>query len=99
MGANFKSFEVGTASGVIVYIFYAIFAAIAGFIIYKVILYYREQKKWAWLTQMCKEKEMSQKEQEYLKNLAIKKNFTNEDDIYGSLFSLNLPTPIKRKLL
>ncbi|MCP4725561.1 MAG: hypothetical protein GY863_11015 [bacterium] len=99
MGANFKSFEVGTASGVLVWIMYIIMAAIAGFIIYKIILYYQEQRKWAWLTEMCKEKKLSQREQIYLKNLAVKKNFTSEDDIYGSLFSLNLPTPIKRKLL
>ncbi len=99
MGANFKNFEVGTASGVLVYIFYVILAAIVGFILYKVFLFYQEQRKWAWLTDMCKEKKLSQKEQAYLKNLAVKKNFTSEDDIYGSLFSLNLPTPIKRKLL
>ncbi|MFC1513623.1 hypothetical protein ACFL5P_01310 [candidate division KSB1 bacterium] len=99
MGANFKNFQTGGASGVLSTIFFILFIAFVGWICYKVILYYMERKRWTWFIQLCKEKNMTPKEVSYLKNIAIRKKFESSDDVFGAIYSLNLPTPIKRKLL
>ncbi len=99
MGANFKNFEVGNSGGVLGIVLLIIFIGILGLIAYKVFLAYKEKQRWAWLTQLGKDRKLSQKELIFLKNVAMKKQFKSEEDIYGSIFSLNLPSPIKRKLL
>ena len=42
---------------------------------------------------------MSQKEVIYLRNIVVRKKISTVDDLFGSIYSLNLPSPIKRKLL
>ena len=101
MGGNFRDFQIGGGSGsLFIDIFvYLILAAVAIFVAYKSYLYYTDSKKWAWFTQLCKEKKMSQKEVIYLRNIVIRKKISTVDDLFGSIYSLNLPSPIKRKLL
>ncbi|MFC1556844.1 hypothetical protein ACFL5L_02540 [candidate division KSB1 bacterium] len=99
MGANFKSFEVGTSSGPLNVVFLILLSALAIFIGYKLILYYKERRKWSWFISLCKEKRLGPKEMTYLKQMVVRKKITSIDDLFGSLYQLNLPTPIKRKLL
>ena len=99
MGANFKDFGYADSSDPLAIFMYIVFGLLAIFIGYKTFLYYREQRQWSWYTQMCKEKRMSVKEVAFLKNIVVRKKITSVDDLYGSIFSLNLPSPIKRKLL
>lgn len=99
MGANLRDVQVGGASTVTLWVVGIFFVAIICFVLYKYYLFLQEQKKWDWLTKMCKEKKMSDRETEYMKKLCTKNNFKSEDDIYDSLFKLSIPTPLKRKLM
>lgn len=101
MGGQLGNFEIGGSSGsLFISIFVSVIVgSLVLYIGYKAYIYYIDSKKWAWFTQLCKEKKMSQKEVAYLKNVVIRKKVTNVDDLYGSIYSLNLPSPIKRKLL
>jgi len=101
VGGQLGNFEIGGSSGsLFISIFVGlIVGAIVLYIGYKSYIFYTESKKWAWYTQLCKEKKMGQKEIAYLKNVVIRKKITSVDDLFGSIYSLNLPSPIKRKLL
>ena len=99
MGQDFSNFSFGNASDPLMIVILVIFAALAIYIGYKSVLYYLERRKWMWFIQLCKERRMSPKEVAYLKNIIVRRKITSVDDLFGSIYSLNLPTPIKRKLL
>lgn len=101
MGGNFKDFAFADSSGsMFITVFIStILVAVFGYIAYKSYVHYIDSRKWSWFTQLCKEKRMSIKETTYLKNVVIRKKILTVDDLFGSIYSLNLPTPIKRKLL
>lgn len=101
MGGNFKDFSIGGSSGsLFISVFVGIICvAIVGYVAYKSYMYYADSKKWSWFTQLCKGKRMNTKETEYLKNVVVRKKISSVDDLFGSIYSLNLPSPIKRKLL
>jgi len=99
MGADFKNFSTGEVSTAGLIFIIIIFAGIFGFIGYHLYLYLAEKRKWAWLTDLAAEKKLTQNELKYLKNVSVKNDLQSADDVYGAAFSLNLPTPLKRKLL
>jgi len=102
VGANFKDFQIGKAGsvgGIVGILVLLIFTVIAFFVLYKIYHYYLERRKWQWFLQLCKEKHMSPKEVLYLKSIVARRNITTVDELYGSIYSMNLPTPIKKKLL
>jgi len=101
VGGNFKDFSIGGSSGsLFISVFVGVISvAIVVYIAYKSYLYYADSKKWSWFTQLCKEKRMNTKETAYLKNIVTRKKISTVDDLFGSIYSLNLPSPIKRKLL
>jgi len=99
MGANVKNFQIGSSSGPMGTIVLIILGIIAIYILYKVFLYYQDRKRWEWFMSLCKEKRLSAKETTYLRQLVMRKKIKSTDDLLGSIYSLNLPTPIKKKLL
>ena len=76
-----------------------IVAFITVYIIYKLYLYLMDRRKWGWYFQLCKEKQLIPREVAYLKSIVVKKKFADESDLFQSIYSLNLPTPIRKKLL
>ena len=101
MGSNFKDYAFAESSGsTVINVFVGLLiAAVLIFVAYKLVLVYSDRRKWGWFTQLCKEKGMRSKETEFLKTIVVKKKITSVDDLFGSIYSLNLPTPIKKKLL
>jgi len=76
-----------------------IVALIVVYIGYKSFLYFMDRRKWAWYIQLCKEKRLTPREVTYLKTIVVKKQFKDEKDLLQSIYLLNLPTPIRKKLL
>lgn len=99
MGQNIQNFQIGGSSGPIGTVMLIIFAIIAVFILYKLFIYWQERKKWEWFISLCKEKRLNPKEVTYLRQLVMRKKISSTDDLFSSIYSLNLPTPIKKKLL
>lgn len=69
------------------------------YICYKSYLYFMERRKWTWYMQLCKEKRLTPGEVTFLKTIVVKKQFTDAKDLLKSIYSLNLPTPIRKKLM
>ena len=99
MGARAGDFKLDTSGGPLTYVMYVILIAIALYSIYKIYLYIQERKKWGWFTTLCKSKRLSAKETTYLRQIVLRNKISSTDDLYGSMYQLNLPTPIKKKLL
>ncbi len=99
MGSNFQDYSFGSSDDPLAVFMLIILGIIGVYICYKIYLYYQDRRKWSWFLQLCKEKKMNQKEVAYLKNIVLRKKIASSDDLYGSIFQLNLPSPIKRKLL
>lgn len=79
---------------------FLIFIGLIGIIIlYKTFKYYQERRKWSWFIKLAKEKRLTPKETTYLKHIVVRNKIHSTDEFFGSLFSLNLPSPIKRKML
>jgi len=74
-------------------------ALILIYIGYKSYLYFMDRRKWGWYMQFCKEKRLTPREVTYLKTIVAQKQFTDAKDLLQSIYSLHLPTPIRKKLL
>ena len=99
MGSNFQNYAFASSDDPLGVFMLIILGLVAVYIGYKTFLYYMDRRKWSWFLQLCKEKKMNQKEASYLKNVVMRKKIVSSDELYGSIYSLNLPSPIKRKLL
>jgi hypothetical protein len=99
MGAKLKNFEIPGASDTTIIAFLILITVFALFISYKIISHYIERRKLKWLFGVCKERKMTPKEVSYLERIVTKKNIKNSEELFNSVYSLNLPSPIKRKLM
>jgi len=102
LGQDFRNFNITKYHGsynILGTLMIIILIIVGIIVLYKLFTYVNDRRKWHWFLQLCKEKNMSPKEVLYLKSIVTRKKISNVDELFGAIYSLNLPTPIKKKLL